>query len=160
MRIENHYYDVKCLDVSKVVDANNFITGYGDGTCAAWDPTTLQMLVKCKPHRGSVNAIAFSPKVPRLAISGGADGDIHLLDIGSKSAPNLVKATGSLSSLGEASSVAFHHNGINCAVGTSMGKICLYDLRNCQNPLETIDNSEGNVYPVYGLLYQVSPLKK
>ena len=82
-----------------------------------------------------MSSIAFSPKNVNLLATGGHDGKINLVDIGSKSTGNL---SASIDTGERLSSITFHEDAVHAAIGTTSGYILLYDWRNVRKPISKI----------------------
>jgi WD40 repeat protein len=107
-------------------DGKVLATGHEHGKAVLWDALTGQELVSMRPHRGWVNALAFSADSKLLAVAGNRDEVLHLREIPSgKILASLQldqqQATWPLSA-------AFSPDGKRLAVGTSQGEVLFWDV--------------------------------
>jgi WD40 repeat protein len=126
--------------------------GYNDGVLGIWDSATYQLLRRQVFHSGSLNALAFSPRNPRLVTTAGSDGKVTLIDTGAKNSTD-PSALIDLSGV-SATTVTFHEDAIHTAIGLSNGKILIYDWRNLRKPV--VATSERAAYPILALSFQVN----
>jgi WD40 repeat protein len=126
--------------------------GYGDGSVTVWDADTLTALNRCSSAHGTaVTSVAYSPKNDRLIATGGKDGQLNLVDLGSKHdkfAPAVSLNVGE-----QISTISFHDSALYTAVGTETGYIYIYDWRNSRKPV--VQFAAHNPMRVHELAFQV-----
>lgn len=123
-----------CLEISPN-SLTRIACGYEDGGLCIWDPATNILQRHQILHSGTMSSVAFSPKNPKLLATGGHDGRINLVDVGSK---NTGDPSASID-VGERISVlSFHEDSIYSAVGSTVGNILLYDWRSVRKPVTRI----------------------
>ena len=152
---DNNY--LSCMKLSSAV-GNYLASGYIDGSIKIWDAsigetnTDNNVIRKQILHSDKVTGVSFSPRNPNILVSVGLDEQLQLLDIHSK--PTEINLSVDVNQ--KLTSVSFHENGVNCAVGTMEGNIFMYDFRNTRYPIaQSIAHSP---YPVNALAFQVKKL--
>ncbi len=140
---------IRSLEVSPVMQA---ACGYSDGGLAVWDlVSSSAACLLAHLHRGPVQALAVSPRNPRLVVSAGEDGRINLID--SLAVPNTAPSA-YIDSGERIMSISFQENAIHTAVGTHGGNVLVYDWRNITKPIVRVP--AHNPFPVYSLSFQVN----
>jgi hypothetical protein len=111
----------------------------GSGIVCVWD-TNLRTLgaVYYGAHSSQVSSVSFSPANHLLLCSIGLDQRISFFDSAMQRSVKTIEANAPLTSL------AFHRDGANLAVGTLSGAILLYDLRFGSVPKATLEGHEGS----------------
>lgn len=152
---DNNY--LTCMRLSPYSSSlgNYLASGYIDGSVKIWDASIggqndHAIIRKQKLHAEKVTSVAFSPRNPNVFVSVGYDEQLQLLDIHSK--PTEVNLSVDVNQ--RLTSVSFHENGINCAVGTVEGNILMYDLRNTRYPIVQVTAHNPN--PINMLAFQVN----
>jgi WD40 repeat protein len=161
----DHSSYLSCMKISS--SAGNYLAaGYFDGSVKIWDcqvgnniasssgsssnPTDGNHLIrKQRIHSEKVTGLAFSHRNPNLLLTAGMDEQLQLIDIHSK--PTEINLSVDVNQ--RLTSVSFHENGINCAVGTVDGNILVYDFRNTRQAVTLIHAHDPN--PVHALSFQV-----
>jgi hypothetical protein len=111
----------------------------GSGIVCVWD-TNLRTLgaVYYGAHTSQVSSVSFSPANHLLLCSVGLDQRISFFDSAMQRSVKTIEANAPLTSL------AFHRDGANLAVGTLSGAILLYDLRFGSVPKAALEGHEGS----------------
>jgi WD40 repeat protein len=126
--------------------------GYGDGSVTVWDVQSQMALNRCPTaHSSAVTTVAYSPKNDRLVATGGKDGQLNLVDLGSKH--DKFSPAVSLNVGEHISSLSFHDSALYTAVGTDSGYIYIYDWRNSRKPV--VQFAAHNPMCVHELAFQV-----
>ncbi|KAG1651879.1 Protein NEDD1 [Nymphon striatum] len=102
------------------------------GTVALWDSNTKQLVHQFSSHFAPSTGLAFSPVNDLLLASVGLDKKIVCYDIQRKLPIQTLDVESPLTC------IDFLNNGSMLAVGTSRGKVLLYDLRYPSKPSKTI----------------------
>lgn len=123
-----------CLEIS-LTSPTRIACGYEDGGLCIWDPTSNMIQRQQILHAGVMTSVAFSPKNPKLVATGGHDGRINLVDVGSK---NTGDPSASIDVGERISAISFHEDSIYAAVGSTVGNILLYDWRSVRKPVTRI----------------------
>eukprot|EP00981_Chlorochromonas_danica_P002132 scaffold424_cov165-Ochromonas_danica.AAC.32 len=143
---------LSCMAMSSISPV--LTTGYSDGSLKVWDALTGShadtLLRNQRCHRDRVTAIACSPKNSRLIASVSLDGKLSLIDTGSKTMTDVCAGCQTEEVL---TALSFHEDGIHSVVGTTEGRIILYDWRNLAHPIVTIPAHSPRA--VNALAYQV-----
>uniref|UniRef100_V9KN66 Neural cell expressed, developmentally down-regulated 1 n=1 Tax=Callorhinchus milii TaxID=7868 RepID=V9KN66_CALMI len=111
-----------------------------DGSVVLWDLNTLQLRhsFTCV-HKAPASALRFSPVNELLMVSVGLDKQIVNFDIRSRIALQRVRTDSPLTAF------EFLPNGTTLLVGSSQGKISLYDFRNMGYPVKVTKAHESAV---------------
>lgn len=154
-RPDNNYLSCMKLSPFSTSLGNYCASGYVDGSIKIWDASIAEhsentLIRKQRLHAEKVTGVAFSPRNPNAFVSVGLDEQLQLLDIHSK--PSEVNLSVDVNQ--RLTSVTFHENGINCAVGTVEGNIIMYDLRHTRYPIVQV--TAHNPHAINMLSFQVS----
>uniref|UniRef100_T1JHL6 Anaphase-promoting complex subunit 4 WD40 domain-containing protein n=1 Tax=Strigamia maritima TaxID=126957 RepID=T1JHL6_STRMM len=123
-----------------------FATASDDGIINLWDANSRNMVHSFKEaHNAPAMALAFSPVNEMLLTSVGLDKKIVCFDVKTKGP---VK---SLTSDQPLTSMDFLNDGVTLAVGSTRGKISIFDLRQSATPIRTFSAHKSSVQ---GLSYQ------
>ena len=136
-----------------IASASFFSAGYTDGSLGVWDAATYKLVRRQQCHTGVLNALAYSPRNPRLVATAGSDGRVTLIDTGSKNSSSDPSAVIELAERVNITTIAFHEDAIHTAVGLSNGKVLLYDWRSIKRPVVNI--SAHDARSVLALAFQV-----
>ncbi|XP_061423309.1 protein NEDD1 isoform X3 [Lethenteron reissneri] len=111
-----------------------------DGSVVLWDANARRPHHSfTTAHRAPASALAFSPVNDLLFVTAGLDKRIILYDMVSKSILRSVTAESPLTA------VEFMPDGSTLALGTSRGKLILYDLRMMSSPLRSVSAHKTSV---------------
>ncbi|XP_032819282.2 protein NEDD1 isoform X2 [Petromyzon marinus] len=111
-----------------------------DGSVVLWDANARRPHhAFTAAHRAPASALAFSPVNDLLFVTAGLDKRIILYDMVSKSILRSVTAESPLTA------VEFMPDGSTLALGTSRGKLILYDLRMMSAPLRSVSAHKTSV---------------
>lgn len=164
---------VNCMQLSPA-NPSHLSAGFSDGSLSCWDlgraDRTCRRLEHLhssqraeldSPDRG-ISAVAYSPKNYKLIATAGSDGKICLIDTFNMPLSSSNGTTGNNSksitasiTVGEAvRALAFSEDAVHTAVGTSSGKILIYDWRNSRSPVCSVDAHGPSA--VNALAFQVS----
>lgn len=124
-------------------------SGYSDGIICVYDTSNLSLIRRQPIHKQSLTSLAFSPKNTRLIASCSYDGLLCLTDTSSKPTEVL---TG-INTGHPLTTVSFHSDSLHTAVGTSDGKILVYDWRKLREPVTVYEAHSPN--PVKAIAFQV-----
>ncbi|XP_031562509.1 protein NEDD1-like [Actinia tenebrosa] len=101
-----------------------------DGALNMWDTNARKMVTSfTNDHKAPATGLCFSPVNEMLLVSTGLDKKIVFYDVQGKKSVKVMTAEAPLTS------VDFLHDGVTLAVGTTRGKICVYDLRSGSTPV-------------------------
>lgn len=141
-----------CMSLSPISPV--LAAGFSDGSIRVWESANASgvadtLLRTQQSHADHITAIGCSARNSRLIASTGKDGKLVLIDTGSKTSSDVcaVCETGEV-----LTAMAFHEDGLHCAVGTIEGNLLLYDWRALRHPVITIP--AHSPHPVAGLAYQ------
>ncbi|CAH2277600.1 NEDD1 [Pelobates cultripes] len=110
------------------------------GSVTLWDVNTQSPYhMFDSAHKAPASGICFSPVNELLLVTIGLDKRIICYDISSKKILQSVVAESPLTALD------YMHDGITLAVGSSRGKIYLYDLRMLSSPVKTVSAHKTSV---------------
>ena len=107
-----------------------------------WDCNTNKNLFTLSPHMAPATAITFSPINDTLALSVGLDKRLVCCDTKARKQIMMIQCEAPLTS------ADFDQDGVNLAVGSSRGKILVYDLRKPKAPLHNIAAHNSTVTSV------------
>ncbi|XP_028398227.1 protein NEDD1-like isoform X2 [Dendronephthya gigantea] len=114
-----------------------------DGALNIWDTNTMKMAVSFPDnHTAPARDLSFSPMNDMLLASVGLDKKIVFYDILGK---KMIKDMNAESPL---TSISFMHDGAAFAVGTTCGRIFVYDLRSGSTPLNSTVAHKSSVQSV------------
>lgn len=117
-----------------------------DGTVALWDASARRPLLSFQAqHRAPATALAFSPINEMLLTSVGLDKRIVCYDVQNGTALRTMLAESPLTA------VDILHDGATLAVGSTRGKVCIYDLRAGTAPVRALSAHKASVQ---GLRFQ------
>ena len=116
------------------------------GTVALWDANAVKRTSSFLEHRAPATGLAFSPMNEMLLSSSGLDKRCFCYDVLSGKTAATIKATEPLTCLD------FRQDGSTISLGTSKGKIFVYDLRSTKTPFQVLDPHPGS--SVKCLVYQ------
>ena len=122
------------------------------GTIALWDANVVKRTCSFSEHRGPASGTAFSPINETLLLSSGLDKRCLGYDVQSRKLAATIKTDEPLTC------VDFNQDGITLALGTSRGKILIYDLRSSKSPSKIIKAYPGKT--VKTVAYQPTLEKK
>jgi WD40 repeat protein len=122
---------VNALKISPTT-TTKLAAGYDDGFVKIWDSNSCSVLRKQLIHSGNVTSLSYSPKNDRLIASGGKDGKVFLCDVNS---PATSSPTACIYVNESITSLSFHDNSIQIAVGSIRGNMTLYDWRSIRKPI-------------------------
>lgn len=108
--------------------------------------------------QGSVRCISTSPKNSRLVAVGNDMGKVSLLDTTTKATVNNIdkpSATIDLPHSPAVTSMSFHENALQIAVGTSGGDVFIYDWRNVRVPVCCQTDQSPAQAPIKSVCFQV-----
>ena len=118
------------------------------GVIAFWDCNTNKNLFSLSPHLSPATGIAFSPINDTLALSVGLDKKLVCCDTKTKKQIINIQAEAPLTS------ADFDNDGASIAVGTSRGRLLIYDLRSPKTP---VHNIAGHNSSVTSVVYKPKP---
>ncbi|XP_067854365.1 protein NEDD1-like [Heptranchias perlo] len=103
-----------------------------DGTVALWDLNSLQLQhsFDCV-HKAPASALCFSPMIESLIVTVGLDKRISTFDVRSKSILHSIRTDSPLTA------VELLPDGTTLVIGSSQGKVSLYDFRNMKFPVKS-----------------------
>ncbi|XP_059505600.1 protein NEDD1-like [Stegostoma tigrinum] len=111
-----------------------------DGSLRIWDINSLQMQHSFDHvHKAPVAALGFSPVIEPLIITVGLDKQISAFDVRTKSVLYSIRADCPLTAL------ELLPDGTALLIGSSWGKVNLYDLRNMEFPVKSSKAHNGAV---------------
>ncbi|XP_043564534.1 protein NEDD1-like isoform X2 [Chiloscyllium plagiosum] len=111
-----------------------------DGSFRTWDINSLQLQHSFDHvHKAPATALCFSPVIEPLVITVGLDKQISAVDVRSKSVLYCIRADCPLTAL------ELLPDGTALLIGTSRGKVSLYDLRNMEFPVKSSKAHKGAV---------------
>lgn len=142
---------VTSLSISPA-SAAHLAAGYSDGYLGVWDTATYKLIRRQQCHRGSLNAVAYSPRNPRLVATGGNDYRVTLLDTASRNTADPSAAI-EIADRANITCISFHEDAIHTAIGLGNGNLVIYDWRKIKQPVVSITAHEFN--PVLALAFQV-----
>ena len=160
---------VSCVAVQSM-RPNHVYCGRSDGTVQVFDQALLTLVRSMTIYPASgVTDLSLSPRNPKLLTAISAqERRISLIDVqaatpapaaGTSHAPTAVHPAVSSVLLppggGEPTCVCCHENGFHIAVGTSAGRVLLYDWRDSKAPV--CDHQVGTGTPVYGMAFAMTP---
>ena len=118
------------------------VAGFGQGSVSIWDADCGRLIQDRQFHAGGVDCAEFSPRNPRLVMTGGADGSIALVDTATSSG----RPSARIDNVGT-HSLSFHPDAVHFAVGLRSGELRLYDWRNARSPCVRAhaDSNDGGV---------------
>ncbi|XP_048585138.1 protein NEDD1 [Nematostella vectensis] len=103
-----------------------------DGASNLWDTNSRKLVTSfVNEHKAPATALAFSPANEMLLTSVGLDKKIVFYDVQGKKPVKVITADGPLTA------VDFLDDGVTLVVGTTRGKVCVYDLRSGSSPINT-----------------------
>ena len=102
------------------------VAGFDDGSVRIWDAADGRLLQGTHFHAGGVTSVEFSPKNPRLVMTGGSDSNVSLYDTGMSSGLPSAK----VETVRIVHSLSFHPDSVHFAVGLRNGELRIYDWRN------------------------------
>ena len=138
---------VQCAQVSQL-GTQRVAAGYENGYLALWDFAKGTCIRQQQVHAQGTMGVSYSPKNSRLVASCGLDGQVCLVDTGSKTGePSAVISVGE-----PLRCLAFHEGAIHCAVGSESGNLLVYDWRNVRQPIWV--QEAHNPFPITALAYQ------
>ncbi|XP_071083151.1 protein NEDD1-like [Haliotis cracherodii] len=112
-----------------------------DGTINLWDTNTRRLLHSfTKAHVAPATGLAFSPLNEMLMMSVGLDQKLVCYDLQGKRTLKTITADSPLTS------VDIMHNGGTVAVGSTRGKIFIYDLRQGVTPVKRFSAHKSSVH--------------
>jgi len=106
-------------------------TSCESGVISFWDCNSNKNLFNLSPHCAPVTAITFSPINDTLALSVGLDKKLVCCDTKTKKMIMSIQCENPLTA------ADFDIDGVSMAVGTSRGKVLVYDLRSPKTPIKT-----------------------
>jgi len=101
------------------------------GVISFWDCNSNKNIFNLTPHCAPVTAITFSPINDTLALSVGLDKKLVCCDTKTKKLIMSIQCENPLTA------ADFDLDGVSMAVGTSRGKVLVYDLRSPKTPIKT-----------------------
>ena len=113
-----------------------------------WDANTVKRTSSFSEHKAPASGLSFSPMNEMLLSSAGFDKRCFCYDVLSGKTAATIKTNEPLTCLD------FRQDGSTIALGTSKGKIFLYDLRTTKMPSQVLEPHPGK--PVTCLVYQSS----
>ena len=116
------------------------------GIVALWDANAVKRTSTFSEHRAPATGLAFSPMNEMLLSSSGLDKRCFCYDVLSGKTAATIKTDEPLTCLD------FHQDGTTIALGTSKGKIFVYDLRSTRGPSQLLEAHPGKA--VKCLVYQ------
>lgn len=156
--IDAHSADVTALRFSTQLAQSVLATGSQAGEVSFWDADTSALLYTTLtksgafPHTGRVNSISWNPRVPRVCCSAGDDGATIVWDLLKKGALMNVRED----STPVVSAVYSPDVATVISTVTAAGHVCLWDLRQKQHPLATLDLGIGPGQHVDSMRYWAS----
>ncbi|KAI9143038.1 WD40-repeat-containing domain protein [Paraphysoderma sedebokerense] len=125
-----------------------------DGSVHFWDTNRSASPTQSfhNAHLDSATSLAFSPYNKFLMSTCGLDRKIVLYDV---ERSGIVKTIATESPL---SSIAFKSDGVTLAVGTTQGKLYIYDLRHGMKPVESIWAHEP--YAIRAVAFQLPEMRR
>jgi len=106
-------------------------TSCESGVISFWDCNSNKNIFNLTPHCAPVTAITFSPINDTLALSVGLDKKLVCCDTKTKKMIMSIQCENPLTA------ADFDIDGVSMAVGTSRGKVLVYDLRSPKTPTKT-----------------------
>jgi WD40 repeat protein len=102
-------------------DQRYIVTTSLDNVARIWDATTLEQVFALKGHTRSVLSASFSPNGTQI-VTASDDGTARLWNIGTSVLPSVVTVTSPIQSS------ALSNDGQRFAIGTTDGRVIIYDL--------------------------------
>ncbi|XP_051873612.1 protein NEDD1-like [Pristis pectinata] len=103
-----------------------------DGTVVLWDLNSLQLQHSFKSvHKAPATALCFSPVIESLIVTVGLDKRISAIDTRCKLILHSIRAESPLTA------VELLPDGTTLMIGSSQGKVSLYDFRNMEFPVKS-----------------------
>ena len=144
--VDNKIQDITELSFSRF--KQSLLAGSSEsGTIALWDANAVKRTLSFLEHRAPATGLAFSPMNEMLLASSGLDKRCFCYDVSSGKTAATIKTSEPLTCLD------FRNDGTTISLGTSKGKILVYDLRSSKAPFQVLDPHPGSA--VKCLLYQV-----
>ena len=109
------------------------------GVVSFWDCNTNKNVFSLSPHLAPAKDLAFSPINANLVVSVGLDKSLVCCNPNTKTSLMTIKVDQPLTA------VDFENDGVNLAVGTSRGRLVVYDLRNTKEPVQSIAAHNSSV---------------
>jgi len=106
-------------------------TSCESGVISFWDCNSNKNIFNLTPHCAPVSALTFSPINDTLALSVGLDKKLVCCDTKTKKIIMSIQCENPLTA------ADFDIDGVSMAVGTSRGKVLVYDLRSPKTPTKT-----------------------
>lgn len=112
-----------------------------DGSTYLWD-TNTKRIVHCFDgfHKAPATGLAFSPLNEMLLISVGLDKSIICYDVLCKTPVKIITSETALTS------IDLSYDGTTVAVGSTRGKVYIYDLRHGTNPMRVLAAHKSSVH--------------
>jgi len=109
------------------------------GVLSFWDCNTNKNIFSLSPHVAPAKDLSFSPINANLVLSVGLDKKLVCCDPSSRKSLMTIHCEQPLTC------VDFDQDGVTLAVGTSRGKLLVYDLRNSKAPVESFAAHNSSV---------------
>jgi len=107
-------------------------TSCQSGVLSFWDCNANKNIFNLTPHSAPASAITFSPINDTLALSVGLDKRLVCCDTKTKKVIMSIQCENPLTA------ADFDLDGVSMAVGTSRGKVLVYDLRSPKTPIKSL----------------------
>lgn len=121
---------------------NHVLGGSYEGVVALFDTNVSKVMYISQAHVACVNGLAFSTNNSDLLVSTASDRRLVFHDISSKIRPAEIVVENT------ATSVDFAPNGISIAVACQNGKICVYDARKLNAPVNRFEAHSAKINKV------------